>query len=181
MCVTLLTSLPFNDGAMDSVQTWNDAYLWSKFSIYGGIFRIRSVYWSGYRFSWSGRLSSITRCLRSGSGRRCIERVARGFISSECWNFSYIFNVLISNGDQDIDFAVRASVTLFRSSPFNDGVTDSVETWNNVYLWTTFWIYGGCFWFRSGYRFLWSGRLSLGRLRGGSSWRCIERVLRCSI
>ena len=40
--------------------------------------------------------------------------------------------------DQDIDFCDRPcismSVTLFRSSPFNDGAMDSDQTWNDGYL-----------------------------------------------
>ena len=41
--------------------------------------------------------------------------------------------MLISNGDQDIDYAVRASVTLFSSSPFNDGAMFLVQILNNTY------------------------------------------------
>ena len=157
--VTLLRSSPFNDDTSDSVQTRKDIYLWNTISIYGGIFRIWSICWSGYRFSWSCWLSRIT---RSGSRWPCIEKVSRCSISSEWPNFSYIFNVSISNGDQNIDFAIRASVTLFRSFALQWRCTDAVQTWNNAYLWNKFSIYGGIFWtqsvYRSWYWFSWSGR-----------------------
>ena len=59
-----------------------------------------------------------------------------------------------SNSDQDNDFAVQAvlaSFTLFRNSPFNDSVSDLVQTSNDSYLLTRFSIYGGIFRIRSVY------------------------------
>ena len=77
----------------------------------------------------------------NGSQRKFIEGVLKRTISCGRSNFSYIFSVLISNQDQDIDFPVCVGVTLFRTSLFNNGVIDSLQIWTGVYLGTKFSIY----------------------------------------
>jgi len=112
--VTLFRTSLFNNGVIDSFQIWTDVYLGTKFSIYVGIFVIRSVYRSRYRFSISRRFPPITRHVTNGSQRKFVEGVLKRTISCGRSNFSYIFSVLIRNRDQDIDFPVCAGVTLSR-------------------------------------------------------------------
>ena len=112
--VTLFKSSLFTNGSMDSVQIWTGVYLGTKFSIPGGIFLIRSVYRSRYRFSILRWFSPITRHVTNGSQRKSIEGVLKRTIWCGRSNFPYISSVLMRNRYQDIDFSVYVGVTLSR-------------------------------------------------------------------